>query len=49
MEAEKYRLRELSDTMNGKSRMQNAEKCVCYFLCSFCYDLMFLNEFNLKL
>lgn len=47
MKAEKYGIRELSNITNGKNRMQ---KSVCVIFCvAFATDLMFLNEFNLKL
>lgn len=47
MKAEKYRIRELSNTINGKSRMPKSVSVI--FCVAFATDLMFLNEFNLKL
>lgn len=47
MKAEKYRIRELSNAIHGKSRMQKSVSVI--FCVAFATDLMFLNEFNLKL
>lgn len=46
MKPEKSRVKELSNIVSGKSRMQ---KSISIFCVDFAINLMFLNEANLKL